>query len=71
MGELRRGGVGEQQITDLQFAQAALGTDAEAKRLVEERKKRRIGDVSASGGSATLTQGESGSLKSGYGQSNL
>ena len=68
MGELRRGGFGEQQITDLQFAQAALGTDAEAKRLVEERKKRRIGDVTASGGSATLAQGDSGSYKSGYGQ---
>ena len=71
MGELRRGGLGEQQISDIDFAKAALGTDAEAKRKVEERKKRRIGDVSASGGSATLTQGESGSLKSGYGQSNL
>jgi len=71
MGELRRGGFGEEQISDIDFAKAALGTDAEAKRKVEERKKRRIGDVSASGGSATLTQGESGSLKSGYGQSNL
>ncbi len=71
MGELRRGGLGEQQITDLQFAQAALGTDAEAKRLVEERKKRRIGEVTASGGSATLAQGDSGSYKSGYGQANL
>lgn len=71
MGELRRGGLGEQQISDIDFAKAALGTDAEAKRKVEERKRRRIGDVSASGGSATLTQGESGSLKSGYGQSNL
>jgi len=71
MGELRRGGFGEQQITDLQFAQAALGTDAEAKRLVEERKKRRIGEVTASGGSATLAQGDSGSYKSGYGQANL
>ena len=68
MGELRRGGFGEQQITDLQFAQAALGTDAEAKRLVEERKKRRIGEVTASGGSATLAQGDSTSYKSGYGQ---
>ena len=71
MGELRRGGLGEQQITDLQFAQAALGTDAEAKRLVEERKKRRIGEVTASGGSATLAQGDSGSYRSGYGQANL
>ncbi len=71
MGELRRGGFGEQQITDLQFAQAALGTDAEAKRLVEERKKRRIGEVTASGGSATLAQGDSGSYRSGYGQANL
>ena len=71
MGELRRGGFGEQQITDLQFAQAALGTDAEAKRLVEERKKRRIGEVTASGGSATLVQGDSTSYKSGYGQANL
>jgi len=71
MGELRRGGFGEQQITDLQFAQAALGTDAEAKRLVEERKKRRIGEVTASGGSATLAQGDSTSYKSGYGQANL
>ena len=71
MGELRRGGLGEQQITDLQFAQAALGTDAEAKRLVEERKKRRIGEVTASGGSATLAQGDSTSYKSGYGQANL
>jgi len=68
MGELRRGGFGEQQITDLQFVQAALGTDAEAKRLVEERKKRRIGEVTASGGSATLAQGDSTSYKSGYGQ---
>ena len=71
MGELRRGGFGEQQISDLQFAQAALGTDAEAKRLVEERKKRRIGEVTASGGSATLAQGDSTSYKSGYGQANL
>jgi hypothetical protein len=71
MGELRRGGFGEQQITDLQFVQAALGTDAEAKRLVEERKKRRIGEVTASGGSATLAQGDSTSYKSGYGQANL
>ncbi|ANH49582.1 hypothetical protein uvFWCGRAMDCOMC493_045 [Freshwater phage uvFW-CGR-AMD-COM-C493] len=71
MGELRRGGFGEQQISDLQFAQAALGTDAEAKRLVEERKKRRIGEVTASGGSATLAQGDSGSYRSGYGQANL
>ena len=71
MGELRRSGLGEQQITDLQFAQAALGTDAEAKRLVEERKKRRIGEVTASGGSATLAQGDSTSYKSGYGQANL
>lgn len=68
MGELRRSGLGEQQITDLQFVQAALGTDAEAKRLVEERKKRRIGEVTASGGSATLAQGDSTSYKSGYGQ---
>jgi hypothetical protein len=71
MGELRRSGLGEQQITDLQFVQAALGTDAEAKRLVEERKKRRIGEVTASGGSATLAQGDSTSYKSGYGQANL
>ena len=71
MGELRRGGLGEQQISDLQFAQAALGTDAEAKKLVEQRKKRRIGDVTASGGSATLAQSDSGSYKSGYGQANL
>ena len=71
MGELRRGGLGEQQITDVQFAKAALGTDAEAKRLVEERKKRRIGEVTASGGSATLVQGDSTSYKSGYGQANL
>ena len=71
MGELRRGGLGEQQISDLQFAQAALGTDAEAKRLVEERKRRRIGEVTASGGSATLAQGDSTSYKSGYGQANL
>ena len=70
MRELRRGGLGEQQISDLQFAEAALGTDAEAKRLVEERKRRRIGDVGASGGSATLAQGDSGSYKSGYGQAN-
>jgi hypothetical protein len=48
-----------------------LGTDAEAKRLVEERKKRRIGEVTASGGSATLAQGDSTSYKSGYGQANL
>ena len=68
MRELRRGGLGEQQISDLQFAEAALGTDAEAKRLVEERKRRRIGDVGASGGSATLAQGDSTSYKSGYGQ---
>lgn len=71
MGELRRAGLGEQQISDVQFAQAALGTDAEAKRLVEERKKRRIGEVTASGGSATLAQGDSGSYRSGYGQANL
>ena len=71
MRELRRSGLGEQDITGLQFAEAALGTNAESKRLVEERKKRRIGDVTASGGSATLAQGESGSYKSGYGQANL
>lgn len=71
MGELRRAGLGEQQISDVQFAQATLGTDAEAKRLVEERKKRRIGEVTASGGSATLAQGDSGSYRSGYGQANL
>lgn len=71
MGELRRAGLGEQQISDVQFAQATLGTDAEAKRLVEERKKRRIGEVTASGGSATLAQGDSTSYKSGYGQANL
>ena len=71
MGELRRAGLGEQQISDIQFAQATLGTDAEAKRLVEERKKRRIGEVTASGGSATLAQGDSGSYRSGYGQANL
>jgi len=71
MGELRRAGLGEQQISDVQFAQAALGTDAEAKRLVEERKRRRIGEVTASGGSATLAQGDSTSYKSGYGQANL
>lgn len=71
MGELRRAGLGEQQISDVQFAQATLGTDAEAKRLVEERKKRRIGEVTATGGSATLAQGDSGSYRSGYGQANL
>ena len=70
MRELRRGGFGEQGITDVQFAEGTLGTDAEAKRLVDERKKRRIGDVTASGGSATLSQGDSGSYKSGYGKAN-
>jgi len=39
--------------------------------LVEERKRRRIGEVTASGGSATLAQGDSTSYKSGYGQANL
>ena len=70
MRELRRGGFGEQRITDAQFAEGTLGTDAEAKRLVDERKKRRIGDVTATGGSATLSQGDSGSYKSGYGKAN-
>ena len=71
MKELRRAGFGEEQISDVDLVEGVLGTDADDKMRLEERKRRRIGDVSASGGSATLAQGDSTSYKSGYGQANL
>ena len=71
MKELRRAGFGEEQISDVDLVEGVLGTDADDKMRLEERKRRRIGEVSASGGSATLAQGDSGSYKSGYGQANL
>ena len=70
MKELRRAGFGEEQISDVDLVEGVLGTDADDKMRLEERKRRRIGDVGASGGSATLAQGDSGSYKSGYGQAN-
>jgi hypothetical protein len=71
MKELRRAGFGEEQISDVDLVEGVLGTDADDKMRLEERKRRRIGEVSASGGSATLAQGDSTSYKSGYGQANL
>jgi len=68
MKELRRAGFGEEYISDIDLVEGVLGTDADDKMRLEERKRRRIGEVSASGGSATFAQGDSTSYKSGYGQ---
>jgi hypothetical protein len=68
MKELRRAGFGEEYISDIDLVEGVLGTDADDKMRLEERKRRRIGEVSASGGSATLAQGDSTSYKSGYGR---
>jgi len=70
MKELRRAGFGEEYISDIDLVEGVLGTDADDKMRLEERKRRRIAEVGASGGSATLTQGDSSSYKSGYGQAN-
>lgn len=69
LAEFRRANVGEEKITDQQLAEAALGTNTESTAVVERRRKGRVAGF-AGGGSATMTQGESSSIKSGIGQAN-
>jgi hypothetical protein len=69
LAEFRRANIGEEKITDQQLAEAALGTNTESTIAVERRRKGRVAGF-AGGGSATMTQGESSSIKSGIGQAN-